>query len=73
MDQKNTETILETLAEKIRDLETEVSFREYEIEKLKEEKKKLEAQYETLLRKNAELNEHLTPTRKWEERKDGKL
>ena len=66
MDQKNTETILETLAEKIRDLETEVSFREYEIEKLKKEN-------ERLLKKNEELAEYLTPTRKWEECKDGKL
>lgn len=66
MDQKNIETILDTLAEKIRDLEIEVSFREYEIEKLKKEN-------ESLLRKNEELTEHLTPTRKWEECKNGKL
>lgn len=36
MDQKNLETILEALAEKIRDLELEVSLRDYEIEKLKD-------------------------------------
>ena len=41
MDQKNIETVLSALAEKIRDLELEVSLREYEIEKLKEENARL--------------------------------
>jgi hypothetical protein len=41
MDQKNIETILEALVEKIRDLELEVSLRDYDIKKLKEENEKL--------------------------------
>lgn len=54
MDQKNLETILEALAEKIRDLELEVSLRDYEIEKLKKE--------------NEELRWHLDPVRKREDK-----
>lgn len=41
MDQKNIETILEALAEKIRDLELKVSLRDYEINKLKEENERM--------------------------------
>lgn len=42
MDNKNIETILEALAEKIRDLELELSLRDYDIKKLKEENARLE-------------------------------
>lgn len=42
MDQKNIETILESLAEKIRDLELELDLRDYDIKNLKEENAKLQ-------------------------------
>ena len=64
MDQQNFETILETLAEKIRDLEFEVSLREYENEKLKKEN-------ESLLRENKELKWHLNPLVKGYENMEG--
>ena len=48
MDSKNFETILETLAEKIRDLELEVSLRDYDIKKLKEENETLNKAVENL-------------------------
>ena len=54
MDQKNIETVLSALAEKIRDLELEVSLREYEIERLKKE--------------NEELRWHLNPIGKREDK-----
>jgi hypothetical protein len=40
MEQKNIDTILETMAEKIRDLEFELKLREYDFEKAKEEAEK---------------------------------
>ena len=49
MDQKNNEIILNTLAEKIRDLELEVSLRDYDIKKLKEENTSLRTELSRLL------------------------
>lgn len=40
MDQKNLETILEALAEKIRELELMVTLKEHDCERLREEAKK---------------------------------
>lgn len=40
MEQKNIDTILETMAEKIRDLEFELKLREYDCEKAKVEAEK---------------------------------
>lgn len=40
MEQKNIDTILETMAEKIRDLEFELRLREYDCEKAKEDAEK---------------------------------
>ena len=54
MDQKNIETILEALADKIRDLELKVSLRDYEIDMLKKE--------------NEELRWHLDPIGKREDK-----
>lgn len=55
MKDQNTKTILETLAEKIRELELEVSLKDYEITKLKEEKAELIKQRGALFR---EENKH---------------
>lgn len=52
MKDQNTEIILETLAEKIRELELEVSFKNYEINNLKEEKAELIRQREALCRRD---------------------
>lgn len=62
MEEKNTQIILETLAEKIRSLEVEVSLRDYEIRNLKEENERLKKESE-------ELRWHLDPIRKREEDK----
>lgn len=52
MKDQNTKIILETLAEKIRELELEVSLKNYEITNLKEEKAELIRQREALCRKD---------------------
>ena len=49
MDQKNIETVLQALAEKIRDLELEVSLRDYDIKKLNEENANLRTEIKRLL------------------------
>ena len=49
MDQKNIETVLQALAEKIRDLELEVSLRDYDIKKLNEENASLRTEIKRVL------------------------
>jgi FtsZ-binding cell division protein ZapB len=65
MESKDLGIVLETLAEKIRSLEVEVSLRDYDIKRLKEENERLKKENEEL----RELRWHLDPIRKREEDK----
>lgn len=73
MDQKNIDTVLEVMAEKIRDLEFELGLRQYEVDKCKGEINKLIQENEGLRANISRLAEEIALMECGKEAEDGVL